>query len=196
MFTGIITHLGTVVANHPHGSGRTLRIASALPMSDVQLGASIACNGICLTVVQTGNDWFEAHVSEETLRVTTLSQWNAGARLNLERALRLGDELGGHMVSGHVDGVATLTAIEPRDESWNLTLTAPPSLTRYIATKGSVALDGISLTVNQVDEDSFQVRIIPHTWNNTTLGLRKTGDALNLEIDIFARYIERLQARA
>lgn len=196
MFTGIITHLGTVVANDPHGSGRALRIASALPMHDVALGASIACSGVCLTVVQKGGDWFEAHVSEETLRVTTLGAWDVGTKLNLERALRLGDELGGHMVSGHVDGVATLTAIEHRDESWNLTLAAPPALMRYIATKGSVALDGISLTVNQVDESSFQVRIIPHTWKNTTLGTRNTGDTLNLEIDVFARYIDRLQARA
>ncbi len=196
MFTGIITHLGTVIANDAHGSGRVLRIANALPMSEVTLGASIACSGACLTVVAKGDDWFEAHISEETLRVTTLGNWVVGTALNLERALRLGDELGGHMVSGHVDGVTTITDIESRDESWNLTLQAPPALMRYIATKGSVSLDGISLTVNQVDDNWFQVRIIPHTWENTTLGTRKKSDALNLEIDLFARYIDRLQARA
>ncbi len=193
MFTGIITDIGEVIACDKRDDDTHLRIRCAYDTDHIALGASIACSGICLTVTQLGENWFEVMASAETASITTLAGWNIGTKMNLERALCMGDELGGHIVSGHVDGLASLKSIEQAGESWKLTLTAPPEFSRYIARKGSVALDGISLTVNNVESDIFSVNIIPHTWQQTTLSQRQAGDALNLEIDLFARYLERLQ---
>lgn len=191
MFTGIITDIGEVIACERTGDDTHLRIRTAYDTASIVLGASIACSGICLTVTELGDDWFAVMASAETAHITSLSGWQTGMRLNLERALKMGDELGGHILSGHVDGIATLEAIEPVGESTKLTLTAPHALSRYIARKGSVALDGISLTVNAVQGDHFSVNIIPHTLAHTTLSDRKAGDALNLEIDLFARNADR-----
>lgn len=193
MFTGIITDIGDIIACEREGADTHLSIRTAYDTATIALGASIACSGICLTVTELGEDWFAVMASAETHRVTNLSGWNVGTCINLERALRMGDELGGHIVSGHVDGLAILERLEAVGESWQLTMRAPADLARYIARKGSVALDGISLTVNHVEGERFGVNIIPHTWQHTTLSDRKAGDALNLEIDLFARYLERLQ---
>ncbi len=191
MFTGIITDIGEITALERIGDDTHPRIRTAYDTSAIALGASIACSGICLTVTELGNDWFAVMASAETARITNLSSWQLGQKLNLERALCMGDELGGHIVSGHVDGLASLDSIEQAGESYKLTLTAPPALSRYIARKGSVALDGISLTVNAVENDQFSVNIIPHTWQHTTLATRNAGDELNLEIDLFPRQSER-----
>ena len=192
MFTGIITDIGEIIACDKRGDDTHLRIRTAYDTSGIDLGASIACSGICLTVTQLGEDWFAVMASAETASITTLAGWAIGTTLNLERALCMGDELGGHIVSGHVDGLASLESIQQVGESWKLTLLAPPEVSRYIARKGSVTLDGISLTVNSVEGDAFSVNIIPHTWEQTTLSQRKADDTLNLEIDLFARYLERL----
>ena len=193
MFTGIITDIGEIIGCERNGNDTRLRIRTNQPTDSIALGASIACNGICLTVTETGAGWFAVTASAETAAVTTLSGWDVGSKINLERALKMGDELGGHLVSGHVDGTATLESIEPAGESYKLTLSAPKALARYIARKGSVALDGISLTVNAVEGDRFTVNIIPHTWAQTGLQHCTQGSALNLEIDLMARYLERLQ---
>jgi len=195
MFTGIITDVGRIVAVEARGDLR-LRIACGYDMEKVDLGASIACSGVCLTVVDKGPDWFAVDVSAETVSRTAAEMWAEGRRLNLERSLRLGDELGGHIVTGHVDGVGTVAAVEPVGDSKRVVIEAPAALARYIAGKGSIALDGVSLTVNSVEEARFDVNIIPHTAGETTLGDLATGRGVNLEIDILARYLGRmLEAR-
>ena len=191
MFTGIITDIGKVRAIAKTGDTR-FEITTAYDLGGVDIGASIACNGCCLTVVARGPDWFAVQASGETLSKTTLGQWNKGTRINLERALKLGDELGGHIVSGHVDGIGQIIAITPEGESRRFRIRAPLALARFIAPKGSVAIDGTSLTVNEVDGADFGVNIIPHTLAVTTWGDRKIGQAVNIEIDMLARYVARL----
>ncbi len=196
MFTGIITDLGTVRAAEQRGDLR-LTIACGYDLATVDLGASIACSGTCLTVVDKGSDWFAVDVSAETISRTAAGLWREGARLNLERALRLGDELGGHLVTGHVDGVGTVVGTCPEGASLKIGIFAPADLGPYIAVKGSITLDGVSLTVNEVRdaEDGtthFAVNIIPHTAQHTTLGAVEAGRQLNLEIDILARYLKRM----
>jgi riboflavin synthase len=197
MFTGIGSDIGEVVSVEPHGEGlHRLKIACGYPRPSIAVGASIACSGICLTVVgageQDGRTWFAVDAAAETLRLTTAGRWQNGTRINLERALRLGDELGGHIVSGHVDGLAELIAREDLTDMARLVLRVPRDLARFIASKGSVALDGISLTVNEVAADTFAVLVIPHTLAVTTLGSLRVGDVLNLEVDQMARYAARL----
>jgi riboflavin synthase len=200
MFTGIVSDIGEVTAVRARGEGlRRLKIACGYPRVSIADGASIACSGVCLTVVGTGEEggrtWFAADAAAETLRMTTVGGWRHGTRINLERALRMGDELGGHIVQGHVDGVAVLAEREDLTGMARLTLRVPPPLTRFIAPKGSVALDGISLTVNAADADTVSVLIIPHTLKVTTLGALRPGDQLNLEVDLMARYAARLLDR-
>jgi riboflavin synthase len=197
MFTGITTDVGEVIAVEPQGEGlRRLKIACGYRRDSISIGASIAHSGVCLTVVETGEEhgrsWFAVDTAAETLRLTTAGHWRVGTRLNLERALKVGDELGGHIVAGHADGIAELAAREDLTEMARLTLRAPRPLMRLIAPKGSVALDGVSLTVNEVTADTFSVLIIPHTLQVTTFGAAKLGDAMNLEIDLMARYAARL----
>jgi riboflavin synthase len=192
MFTGIITDIGHVRAVDHRGDLHA-RIATAYDTSGIDIGASIACNGVCLTVTATGEDWFDVSISAETLSKSTLGGWAEGAPVNLERALKVGDELGGHIVSGHVDGVAEIVATRDEGESTRYTFRAPGDLARFIAPKGSVALDGTSLTVNEVDGAEFGVNIIPHTKEVTTWGALKAGDRVNLEVDTMARYVARLQ---
>lgn len=194
MFTGIITDLGTVMDAVQGGAAAAarFRIRTAYDMETVAMGASIACNGCCLTVVDKGADWFAVDISRETLDKTTLGDWTAGMRVNLERALRAGDELGGHLVSGHVDGAAIIEDLREDTGSRRMTIAPPEALMRFIAPKGSVVLDGVSLTVNEVDNATFGVNIIPHTLSVTTLGEAKVGGRLNMEIDLLARYVARL----
>jgi riboflavin synthase len=197
MFTGIVTDVGEIVSVQPQAEGlRRLEIACSYPRASIALGASIACSGVCLTVVGTGEKngrtWFAVDAAAETLAVTTAGSWRAGTRLNLERALKVGDELGGHIVAGHADGVSELAARDDLPDMARLTLRAPRPLMRFVAPKGSVALDGTSLTVNEVTDESFSVLIIPHTLKMTTLGAVRVGDRLNIEIDLMARYAARL----
>lgn len=194
MFTGIVTDRGTVRAVVAGGDTR-FEFATAYDTEDVAMGASIACSGVCLTVIDRGSGWFAVSVSAETLARTTMGGWTEGTPVNFERALCLGDELGGHIVSGHVDGVSTLVSSEPEGDSRRLVFEAPEDLARYVAPKGSVALDGVSLTVNEVEGKRFGVNIIPHTLAVTTLGLIRPGDRVNMEIDMLARYIARLLER-
>ncbi|HKK97574.1 MAG TPA: riboflavin synthase [Marivita sp.] len=191
MFTGIVTDIGEVRAVERKGDLRA-RIATRYDTSGIDIGASIACSGVCLTVVQLGPDWFEVEISAETLDKTTLGGWAEGTRINLERSLKVGDELGGHIVSGHVDGLAKIIELRPEGDSIRYTFEAPKSLARFIAPKGSVALDGTSLTVNEVNGTTFGVNLIPHTQDVTTWGASKVGDKVNLEIDTLARYVARL----
>lgn len=191
MFTGIITDLGRVRDVRKDGDTR-IEIDTAYDMAVVPIGASIACSGVCLTVIDKGPGWFAVSASIETLSRTTLGEWRPGTPVNLERALKLGDELGGHLVSGHVDGVGRVAAIAPEGASRRFVFEAPAQLARFIASKGSVAVDGISLTVNEVDGARFGVNIIPHTLSVTTLGEAGEGDRVNLEIDLLARYVARL----
>jgi len=195
MFTGIITDCGRVHrlrrGTGPEG-GCELTIATAYPLDEIALGASIACSGPCLTVIAIEPGVFTVEASAETLARTTLGEWTEGTPVNLERALRLGDELGGHLVSGHVDGVAQLVERRPEGDSIRFTIEAPAELARYIAPKGSVALDGVSLTVNEVEGGRFGVNIIPYTLAHTSLGEARPGQRLNLEIDTIARYVARL----
>jgi riboflavin synthase len=198
MFTGITTDVGEVIAVEPRAEGlRRLKVACAYPRESIAIGASISHSGVCLTVVETaaaGNRTaISVDAAAETLRMTTAGAWKQGTRLNLERALKVGDELGGHIVAGHVDGTAELVSREDLTDMARLTLRAPRELMRFVATKGSVALDGVSLTVNEVTvSETFSVLIIPHTLSVTTLGAAKTGDTMNLEIDLMARYAARL----
>jgi riboflavin synthase len=197
MFTGIITDVGEVIAVEPRAEGlRRLKLACSYPGESIAIGASIAHSGVCLTVVETGTagnrTTFCVDAAAETLRVTTAGSWKVGTRLNLERAMKVGDELGGHIVAGHADGIVELAARDDLTDMAKLTLRAPRALMRFIAVKGSVALDGISLTVNEVTADTFSVLIIPHTLAVTTLGAAKLGDAMNIEVDLMARYAARL----
>ena len=199
MFTGIIREVGQVVAIEPQGDTR-IRITCARPESEIDIGASICCNGVCLTVVAKGtgahSTWFAVDVSGETRGITTLRHWQLGTKVNLEPSLRVGDELGGHIVSGHVDGVGRIEAIRPEGGSHRVDIAAPRPLARYLAGKGSVALDGISLTVNSVEDRAqsvlFGVNIIPHTWAVTNLADAGVGTEVNLEIDLLARYVARI----
>jgi riboflavin synthase len=195
MFTGIITDIGTVRSVEQRGDLR-LTIGCEYDMETVDLGASIACSGACLTVVDKGDDWFAVDVSQETVSKTAPGLWAEGARLNLERALRVGDELGGHIVTGHVDAVATVTKVEEVGGSLDVTIEAPREFGGAIAPKGSISLDGVSLTVNEVedagDKTRFTVNLIPHTADHTTLGGIAAGRSLNLEIDVLARYLKRM----
>jgi len=195
MFTGIVTALGTIRAIDPIGEGTDMRVVIGAPWPDtaaIPIGASIACSGCCLTAIEIGPDWFAASASAETLSKTTLGQWRIGSRVNLERPLKVGDELGGHIVAGHVDGVGAVVAATPDHGSTRWTFRVPDALARYIAPKGSVAVDGVSLTVNEVDGPLFGVNIIPHTSAVTTFGSLAAGDAVNIEIDTVARYVARL----
>ncbi|WP_113911820.1 riboflavin synthase [Roseovarius dicentrarchi] len=192
MFTGIITDQGQIRALKQHGDLRA-RIGCGYDTTTIALGASIACDGVCLTVIDTGPDWFDVEISAETVSKTNLDTWAEGRVVNLERALKVGDELGGHIVSGHVDGVAEITAMRDEGGSTRVTLRAPEALARFIAPKGSVALNGTSLTVNEVAGCDFGINFIPHTKEVTTWGRAAVGDAVNLEIDTLARYVARLR---
>lgn len=194
MFTGIVTDMGEILSVRQAGD-LNVRIATAYDIGGIDIGASIACDGVCLTVVALGaepGDWFEVQVSAESVSKTNLDTWTPGKRVNLERALRVGDELGGHIVSGHVDGVASVTEVREDGDSTRVTLEAPAQLARFIAQKGSVALNGTSLTVNEVDGNRFGINFIPHTKAVTTWGQVAVGDRVNLEIDTLARYVARL----
>ncbi|HKK86947.1 MAG TPA: riboflavin synthase [Roseovarius sp.] len=192
MFTGIVTDVGRVRALEKRGDLRA-RIGTAYDMAGVDIGASIACDGVCLTVVDKGADWFDVDISAETVSKTNLNAWTEGRRVNLERALKVGDELGGHIVSGHVDGLAEVVGIADEGDSTRVTLRAPDALAKFIAPKGSVALNGTSLTVNEVEGYDFGINFIPHTKEVTTWGDVAVGDMVNLEIDTLARYVARLQ---
>lgn len=191
MFTGIVTDLGEVIDRK--GEGDVLfRIRTHYDMKDLAIGASIAHNGVCLTVIKSEGDWYEIQASEETTTTTTMGEWKVGDRINLERAMKIGDELGGHIVSGHVDGVAQVVEIRPENESLRYVFEAPENLAKFIASKGSVALDGVSLTVNETKGRRFGVNIIPHTQSVTTFGRYVVGSKVNMEIDMLARYVARL----
>ena len=196
MFTGIITDKGRVRAISRPGD-TLIEIDTSYDVARIAIGASIACSGPCLTVVRRGvtdgQGWFAVEASAETLSKTTIGDWKTGTTVNLERALRVGDELGGHIVSGHVDGVGTVLSIAPEGQSWRFKFQAPGELMRYIAHKGSIAIDGVSLTVNEVEGDTFGVNIIPHTFTETTFGQMTQGQRINLEIDALARYVERIR---
>ncbi len=195
MFTGIVTGLGTIRALKPLGEGSDMRLEIATPWQDtarIPIGASIACSGCCLTAVALGPDWFAVDASAETLSKTTLGEWKVGTRVNLERPLKVGDELGGHIVAGHVDGVGVVVAATPEHGSTRWRFEVPRELARFIAPKGSVAINGVSLTVNEVDGNSFGVNIIAHTSEVTNFGQLQVGDRVNIEIDTVARYVARL----
>lgn len=196
MFTGIITDIGTVQSREERGDTKFV-LSTAYDHAGIDLGASIACSGVCLTVIDKGHDasygdWFAVEASAETLSRTTLGHWRGGTKVNLERALRMGDELGGHLVSGHVDGVGTVKQREEVGDSVRYSIIAPEALAPFMAEKGSVTVDGVSLTVNSISEMSFNLNIIPHTLYATTLNSLREGDAVNLEIDLIARYVQRL----
>jgi len=197
MFTGIVTGLGDVRAITPIGGGQDMRLVIGVPagwadMARIPIGASIACSGCCLTAVAVGADWFAVSVSAESLSKTTLGGWAPGTRVNLERPLRVGDELGGHIVAGHVDGLGEVVSAVPDQGSTRWTFRVAPAVARFIAPKGSVAIDGVSLTVNEVSGEEFGVNIIPHTAEVTSFGLLNPGDRVNIEIDTVARYVARL----
>ncbi len=198
MFTGIVTDIGEIASLKPVAQGQLhrLRILCRYDRTTIADGASIACNGVCLTVVGSGTDggrtWFDVDAAAETLRMTTAQHWITGTRLNLERALKIGDELGGHIVAGHADGIATIVARDDLPDMARVTLKSPREFARFIATKGSITLDGCSLTVNTVEDDRFSVLIIPHTLSVTTLGGWTAGSEVNLEVDLMARYAARL----
>ncbi len=197
MFTGIVTDVGEVRSVKPRADNlHRITISCAYPRAALVEGASIACSGVCMTVVGAGEEdnrrWFAVDAAAETLALTTVGRWRHGARVNLERALKMGDELGGHLVSGHVDGLANVVAREDMTEMSRVVLRAPASLARLISPKGSVALDGVSLTVNTVEDETFAVLIIPHTLKVTTLGTLRMGEEVNLEVDQMARYAARL----
>jgi riboflavin synthase len=198
MFTGIVTDLGEVRSVQPRaGNLQRITIFCGYPRAEIVQGASIACSGVCLTVVDAGEDggrsWFAVDAADETLRVTTVGRWRTGSKVNLERPLKFGDELGGHLVAGHIDGLATIRAREDMSEMARFVLRVPTDLARFIAPKGSVALDGVSLTINTVEGDTFSVLVIPHTLRETTFGTLRKDDDVNLEIDTMARYAARLK---
>jgi len=191
MFTGIITDVGTVAELEQAGDLRA-RIRTGYDTGTIDIGASIASDGVCLTVIALGPDWYDVQISAETLSKTNLGGWTVGKRVNLERALKVGDELGGHIVSGHVDGVAEVVGMADEGDSTRISFRAPRDLARFIAPKGSVALNGTSLTVNEVEGDTFGINVIPHTQEVTTWGEVRPGDRVNLEVDTLARYVARL----
>ena len=191
MFTGIITDVGEIIELEQRGDLRA-RIKTAYDTSGIDLGASIASDGVCLTVISLGDDWYDVEISAETVSKTNLASWAEGKRVNLERALKVGDELGGHIVSGHVDGVAEIIKMQDEGDSTRISFKAPAALAKFIAEKGSVTLNGTSLTVNEVDGNEFGINVIPHTQQVTTWGDAKVGDLVNLEIDTLARYVARL----
>ena len=197
MFTGIVTDIGTVRTAEQRGDLRLI-VGTGYDLGTVDLGASIACSGVCLTVVDKGGDWFAVDLSAETVSRTAADHWREGAKLNLERSLRLGDELGGHIVTGHVDAVAEVVGVCPEGDSQRIGISVPRALGPMIAPKGSIALDGVSLTVNDVrdldDATHFSVNVIPHTAAHTTLGVFAQGQQLNVEVDVLARYIDRMMA--
>jgi len=193
MFTGIVTDVGRVRRIQATARDHRYEIETAFDSATIDLGASISHAGCCLTVTETGPGWFAVEVSGETLSKTTLGDWAEGTRVNLERAAKLGDELGGHIVSGHVDGLGTVVSITPEGGSHRIEIEAPAPLHRYIAAKGSITVDGVSLTVNTVEGRTFGLNIIPHTWDHTTLGGLQVGNSVNLEIDMLARYLARWQ---
>ncbi|PRY79785.1 riboflavin synthase [Yoonia maritima] len=195
MFTGIVTDIGEIITLEQRGDLRA-RIGTGYDVAGIDIGASIACNGVCLTVIALGADpqnWFDVEISAETVSATNVGEWLVGKRLNLERALKVGDELGGHIVSGHVDGVAQVIKIRDEGDSTRVTFRAPGKLAKFIAPKGSVALNGTSLTVNEVDGSDFGINFIPHTKIATTWGDVEEGDLINIEIDTMARYVARLK---
>jgi riboflavin synthase len=196
MFTGIITDIGKVRAIKDTNRDRRFEIETAYDLATIDIGASIAHSGCCLTVVEKGEGWFAVEVSGESLSLTTLDQWAVGGRINLERATKVGDELGGHIVSGHVDGLGEVVSVTVEGGSHRVKVRVPRPLHRYIAPKGSIAIEGVSLTVNEVEDDVFGVNIIPHTWDVTTLGQIVAGARVNLEIDVLARYAARWQETA
>ncbi len=193
MFSGIITDIGRIAAVAPDaaGDGRLLTVETRLPLAEIPLGGSIATSGICFTAVEKGADWFSVQASAATLEVTSAGRWREGDGVNLERSLRIGDELGGHIVFGHVDAVGEVLALTPVGDSHRLEIAVPASLAPLIAVKGSIAVDGISLTVNQAERERFVCNIIPHSWHNTNLPDRRPGDLVNLEVDMLARYVAR-----
>ena len=195
MFTGIVTDIGKVKELVRQGDLKVV-ITTSYDTKFILMGASICCSGVCLTVVDKGECWFAVEVSKETTDSTTVGSWKVGTAVNLERSLQLKDELGGHIVSGHVDGTAELTALEKEGDSHRLSLLVEPKLAKFIAPKGSVTLEGISLTVNSVEGNGFGINIIPHTWENTSFKFLTTGKYLNIEIDVIARYVERLMNSA
>jgi riboflavin synthase len=196
MFTGIVTDIGTIRSSEQRGDLR-LVIGCSYDMEGVAIGASIACSGVCLTVVEKGDDWFAVDLSAETVSRSAPGRWVEGGRLNLERSLKVGDELGGHIVTGHVDGVGTIVGICPEGDSHRVGISVPANLAPLIAPKGSIAVEGVSLTVNDVrdveDGAHFAINLIPHSWDVTTLGALAQGDKVNIEIDVLARYLDRMQ---
>ena len=194
MFTGIISDLGRI-RSVAHSGDTRIVFETVYDTGAIDMGASIACSGVCLTVVDKGPGWFSSDLSAETLARTTAANWREGTAINLERSLKLGDELGGHLVYGHVDGVGVLAGCQADGDSHRLVFQAPADILSFIAVKGSIAVDGVSLTVNRVDDDGFEVSIIPHTARMTTLGQRQPGTRVNLEIDMLARYVQRLLAK-
>jgi riboflavin synthase len=196
MFTGIVTDVGRVRAVRDTNRDRRFEVETAYDLAGVDIGASISHAGCCLTVVEKGDGWFAVEVSGETLDRTTLADWSVGRRVNLERAARVGDELGGHIVSGHVDGVGEVLSVAAEGGSHRVQIRAPQPLHRLIAPKGSITVEGVSLTVNEVEGDVFGVNLIPHTWDVTTLGELKPGGRVNLEIDMLARYLARWRETA
>ncbi len=195
MFTGIITDLGHVRAVTRRGVSR-IEIATAYDTGTIGIGSSIACSGVCLTVVAKGDGWFAVDASAETLARTAVADWEEGSPVNLERALRVGDELGGHITTGHIDGVGTVVEARPDGDSTRLVIELPGEIQYFVAEKGSLCADGVSLTVNEVDGRRAFVNIIPHTRDNTTFGAARVGDRINIEIDILARYLARLAERS
>lgn len=195
MFTGIVTDVGRIAAIETREIGRRLTIETAYDTSGVDIGASIACNGACLTVVEKTPSSFAADVSGETLDKTTSGGWRVGTRINLERALRAADELGGHLVLGHVDGVGRVVGLTREGDNHRVAIKVPEALKHYVASKGSITVDGVSLTVNEVDDAVFGVNIIPHTWDNTSLADIDVGTDVNIEVDVIARYVARLLER-
>ena len=196
MFTGIVTDVGEIASVEQRGRLNRIRIACSYDVDGIDLGASIACSGPCLTVVDkgvaNGRNWFDVDAAAETLALTTVGTWAAGTQINLERSLKIGAELGGHIVTGHVDGLATILEVSAFDGMARFDIRAPNAIARFIAAKGSICLDGTSLTVNAVDKDDFSILLIPHTLKVTTWGLRSAGDKLNIEADLMARYAARL----
>ena len=192
MFTGLVEDTGSIAGISPEGGGRRLRLRTAIPLADVAIGDSIACNGVCLTVERTAGDIFEVVAGRETLAVTTVGGWKTGDAIHMERALAAGQRLGGHLVQGHVDGVGRVVRSEAAGESWIVWVDATDALARYIASKGSICIDGVSLTVNEVAGSTFRVNLVPHTTRVTHLGRLAAGDVVNLEVDVLARYVERM----